>query len=352
MKIKLAILDQDKSYLGRLANVLSSKYADKFEVYSFSDLEIAIQNTASSKVDVLIASDIFDIDINQIPGRCAFAYLVDSQDIDEYKSQRTICKYQKVDQIYKQILSLYSENAGSVTGLKLTDEDCRIIIFSSPCGGTGTSTMAAACAVHNAAAGKRTLYLNLERFGSSNAFFAADGQFDMSDIIFVLKSKKANLQMKLESCVRQDKSGVFFFSESKIALDMLELKTDEIIKLISELRLTGAYDCIIIDIEFGLDEDKMKIFAQGHAVVLVSDGSRNANTKLIRAYNALITMEEGKEVTISGRMSYVFNRFSNKTGDAVEIAGLKNIGGAPRYEHADNEQIVAQLSKMAMLKNI
>lgn len=66
--------------------------------------------------------------------------------------------------------------------------------------------------------------------------------FDMSDIIFALKSKKANLAMKLESCVKQDGSGVYFYSQSKIALDMHELNSEDIMRLLSELKLYGEYD--------------------------------------------------------------------------------------------------------------
>lgn len=37
MKIKVALLDKDKEYLDRLTGVFNTKYADKLEVYSFTD---------------------------------------------------------------------------------------------------------------------------------------------------------------------------------------------------------------------------------------------------------------------------------------------------------------------------
>lgn len=63
MKIKLAILDKDKSYLNRIVTVFEVKYADKFEVYSFTDLSVAIQTLSEVKIDVLIANDAFDVDV-------------------------------------------------------------------------------------------------------------------------------------------------------------------------------------------------------------------------------------------------------------------------------------------------
>ena len=34
MKIKLAILEEDKGYLNRIVSVFNTKYSDKFEIYS------------------------------------------------------------------------------------------------------------------------------------------------------------------------------------------------------------------------------------------------------------------------------------------------------------------------------
>lgn len=273
MKIKLALLDSDQNYLNRIVTAFNIKYADKLEIYSFTKLESAMAALEPSRIDVLVASDTFVVESSALPKRCQLAYFVESADVDSVNDQRAICKFQKADLIYRQILSIYSEYAGSASGLKLGDDSCKVIAFTSPCGGVGSSTMAAACALHYAARGKRTLYLNFERFGSSDAFFAAEGQFDMSGIIFALKSKKTNLSMKMESCVKQDPRGVYFYSQSKVALDMLELGADEIGRLISEARLSGNYEYVIADLEFGMDRASLQILRQAGAIVWTGDGS-------------------------------------------------------------------------------
>lgn len=352
MKIKLAILEKDKGYLNRIVTAFEIKYSDKFEVYSFTELAVALQTLRTARIDVLIASDVFEVDINQIPKRCGFAYLVDSAEIDMLNNQRTICKFQKADLIYKQILSIYSENAGNITGLKITDDSCKLIAFTSPCGGTGSSTMAAACALHFAGQGKKTLYLNLEKYGSSDSFFSAEGQFDMSDIIFALKSKKANLSLKLESSVKQDKSGVYFYSQTKVALDMLELCADDILRLISELKLTGSYDYIVLDMEFEIDKGYLDIYRKVHSIVVVGDGSEISNLKIFRGYNAIVTKEQESDSSIANRMVLMYNKFSNKSSRALDNIELKSIGGAPRFEHATTRQVLSQLSNLSVFDDI
>lgn len=352
MKIRLALLEKDQSYLNRIVSAFSTKYADKFEIYSFTDPGVALATLDDSKIDVLVAADAFEIDVTALPKRCGFAYFVDYADVETVRDQRTICKFQKIDQIYKQILSIYSENAGNVSGLKFGDESCNIIAFMSPCGGVGTSSVAAACALRFAAQGKKTLYLNLEKFGSADAFFSADGQFDMSDVIFALKSKKTNLSLKLESCVKQDSRGVYFYSQSKIALDMLELGNEEVIRLISEARISGGYSCIIIDLDFGMDKNTLKILRHSHAIVWVGDGSDLSNLKITRAHQALSALEQREESMLISQINLVYNKFSSKTGKTVTDIEIRTAGGAPRFEYASTEQVLKQLSSMEMFDKI
>ena len=352
MKIKLAILEKDASYLNRIVAVFNTKYADKFEVYSFTDEQMALGILDGRKIDVLVASDAFEINVAMLPKRCGFAYFVDSADVETIHEQQAICKFQKVELIYKQILSVYSENAGDVSGLKLGDESTKIITFCSPCGGVGTSSMAASCALHYAAKGKKTLYLNLEKYGSSDVFLSGEGQFDFSDIIYALKSRKTNLSIKLESCVKQDVNGVYFFSQPKVALDMLEINEEDIIRLISELSLIGAYDYIIIDMDFGMSREVLKVYKRAHAIVWVGDGSTSSNTKIQRAYNALNIIEQNEEAPLVNRMSLIYNKFSSKTGTGIADIGLKNIGGAPVYIHADIRTIVEKIAEMEMFEHI
>ncbi|MCI9251026.1 MAG: chromosome partitioning protein ParA [Lachnospiraceae bacterium] len=352
MKIKLAILETDQSYLNRMISVFTMKYADKFELYSFNNLETALPALKSAKIDVFLANDLFDIPFSELPERCGFAYFADSADIDMIHGQKAIGKFQKAELIYKQILDIYSEKAGNSLEFRGEHQKTKVILFDSVSGGAGASSMAAACALHFASQQRQVLYLNLEKFGSSDLFFTAEGQFDISDIIYALKSKKANLSVKLESCVKQDLRGVCFYSQSKIALDMLELTCDEITRLISELKMTGSYEYIVVDTNFAMHKNFIEAYLQAADILWVSDGSEISNDKICRAYKALSALEQGAEWSLTDRIAVIYNKFSNKTGKTIENTGIKNIGGAPRYEHANTNQILERLSGMDLFRQI
>ena len=352
MRIKLAILDQDANYLTRITNVFTSKFSDKLEIYSFSDLDVAISKLEDAKINVFIASDNFEMDETLLPRHCGFAYFVDSAGIETYKKYPAICKYQKVESIYKTILEIFSDNVSESIGLKwISDSSARVITFASASGGVGCSTAAAACAKSLALAGRKTLYINLEQFGCVDRFFTGEGQANFDDVIYALKSQQARLSLKLESCVKQDVSGVCFYSSPKSALDVADLKASEMSRLMADLKLTGCYENIVIDVNFSLCELNLEVLGYSDAIIFVLDGADASLIKFTRAYHALEILERQGDITWLPRVSVFYNKFNNKTGKTLK-EGIPSIGGAPPYEQATAEQVIEQLVGLGIFQQM
>lgn len=353
MKIKLAILENDKTYLDRIVSAFSIKYSDKLEIYSFTNFEVALSTINQNKIDIFLANESFEVDRKALPSRCGFAYLVDAPDVESVRDEVAISKFQKADLIYKQILSIFSENTAAITGAHMDEStSTNVIAFQSPSGGTGCSTVAAACAVNLARKNYKVLYLNLEKFGVSDVFFSSEGNSCLSDIIYAIKSKKGNMALKLESVVKQDQSGVYFYSAAKMALDMAELNTAEIKQLVYNLRLFGGYNYIILDFDFSINKDTLSILEDCNSIVIVSDGSEISNRKLERAIESLNIIEEQTDVKLLLRSSVLYNRVSSKTSQKPNIYDIKELGGIKRYEGYQPQQLVTELSKLSVFDNL
>jgi predicted NBD/HSP70 family sugar kinase len=97
-------------------------------------MKAALNTLEPARIEVLLASDSFEINTELLPKRCGFAYLVDAQDVMTFRDQRAICKFQKADLFYKQILMVYSENAERM-GFRTAGDGSRIILFTGVGGG-------------------------------------------------------------------------------------------------------------------------------------------------------------------------------------------------------------------------
>lgn len=174
MKIRIALIDSDDLYLQRFVSTFNSKYFDKITIFSFSDPAIAESNMQMSKYDIVIAAENFDL--TPFKDRCAVAYFSNSNEINELNGEKAIGKYQRVENIYKQILDLYSEiHKGIIYNDNGGDNGTKIIGVFSACGGAGATSVASAYARALAARGESVLYFDLEK-NNCNHVFKGEGQ--------------------------------------------------------------------------------------------------------------------------------------------------------------------------------
>lgn len=353
MKIKVAILDHDANYLNKLVSVLGSTYMDKIQVYSFTEKEVALDTVAKSRIDVFLATDEFALKKEEIPKGCGFAYFVESKEMAVVNEEKAICKFQKVDLIYKDILSIYAENAANFSDMGGELEGKTTIqVFTSASGGTGSSSVAAAYAINQARRGRKPLYLNLEVVGNSNSFFRAEGNGSLSDVLYAIKSKKANLSLLLESNVKCDARGVYFYDSCKVACDLLEMTKEDLKCLLHELRKVEIYDCIVLDLDFALNEFVLEAFSQAKSIIFVNDGSQISNAKLLKAMEALEILEQQKELRFVTKTAVVYNRFRNRTSTTIENEEIKVLGGIQQFEGATVEQVMEELSNVPVMGQI
>lgn len=352
IRIKLAILENDTNYLNRIVSVFNSRFTDKLEVFTFTDKEAALGSLADNRINVFLSTEQIQIDVKEVPDRCAFAYLSESNSIDSIYGEFALGKYQKAELIYKSILNLFSDKSSEVIGYKVNDTDAaKIIAFASCSGGVGSSTVAASCALNFAMKGYKTLYINLEQLGNASVFFHAEGQSDFGDVIYAIKSKKSNLSLKIESTIKMDSRGVYFFDSCKMALDNMEINKDDIERLMRELR-TSSFEYVIIDCDFALNGLPKDIFESVTSVILISDGSKVSNDKLERSLASLEVLDKQKVIKYLPKVALMYNRFSNRTSTQVENLNFNMLGGIQRFEGAQVEQVMQQISTMPIFDKL
>lgn len=351
MKIHLAILDNDTVYLQRLCDTLITKYSDRIEVYAFSSLDAALADAESGKCDVFIANKVFEIDVEKLPTSVSFAYLVDSKDIESLAGQKTICRFQRTEQLYKEVLDLYALCSTHVVSKRFSDNSTRIFVFTSPCRGTGCSTLAVGYANRLAMSGKRVLYLDLQTFATADSFFPV-GNLTLSDVVFALKSKNVNLSVKLQSCVQTSPNGVFYFSQPLNPLDIKELSIGERDTLITTLQQSSDYDIIIIDIDYSLDKDFYDFISKADAILYTCDGTENSNSKLLSCLKANEILEQNYNAYLREKTYIIYNKFSNKISKQVDTGDYVLLGGVQRFESAVNSQIVDQIANKAFFDKL
>lgn len=352
MKIKIAILDKEQTYLSRVMNSLEGKFSDKLEIYCFTDAEKALNTVVQSNIDVFFASYVYEIETHRIPERCGFAYLVDTKDVDKYNGERAVCKFQKLESFYGDIVDIFTDKNDVMLSGSSINADVPLFLFTSASGGAGASVVAAAFAISMAREGKKTIYLNLENFGDSGFYFHGDGQYDLRDMMIALKSGKSNIAMKMETIAKKDKSGVYFIETPQNALDVGMLTTDDVNELVELFRKSGVFDCVVIDMNFAIGEKEISLFKQAYSIVFVSDASETSNGKLYRAYETLVVAEQKANASFLGRLTVFYNKVNGKSASGIDIPGISIIGAAPKFEKISAENIARRIAELGVFQEL
>lgn len=350
IKIKLGIVDSDVLYLRRFTDLMGKKYSNQIEMYSFTDSSSVLQSVRENRINVLIVSHDTQINTGELADFCMFAYLTDSGMIDTYNGYKTICRYQRADVIYRQILGLYSEKLADKVRYRMSGrERARISLFVPCCEGAGAVTAAAAFAEHLAAGGKKTLFLNLRQFRDTSGIFSATGTGTFTDVIFALKSRRVNLTLKLESLVKQSQSGVYFYDTCVNSLDYTELRDSELRVFMDEISANSGYDHIVAVSDFYISEQLVTLFEYSSDIVIVSGDSAVSKIIFSMKTEAINSIEKRKQINISDKLKVIFNKSRYVKTFHVDVPV---IGIQPDLELDDEKEIVKSFASSDMFEKL
>lgn len=348
MKIRLGILDGDELYKSRFINFFNIHYAEKVEIHSFTNEEYLQEYLAANRLDVILAQDTLLPNPQTLADRVAIAYWSDELAVESIRSVRAICRYQKAEMIFKEIISLYADVASSDIVYKHgSGKNCFVFCFLGVAGGVGTSTMAAACALNLTNRGKKVLFLDLTEMGQTSTFFHGEGSHTLSDVFYAIKSANTNLGLKLSSMAKKDASGVSFFESAKVALDVRDATVENIQELLRSLVNSQNYEAIVIDTDSQMTEKLNAVLAASELVVFVNNGSAVANEKLKRMLSAY-QLENNPKTNICRKMAIVYNAFRTENRRVENLDDLLEIGGAQYYRDGNPLQIANEIAKKDM----
>lgn len=353
MKIKLLILSEDEKYIKRFCNAIVECYVDKLELFVFSRIDTALDAVNQIRPDICLIDEEYTDQYFELPRNSEMVYFVNNMGVALLNGKRTICKFQMLENIYKNILDIYADKTAATAVLRngLASKK-KIITFFSGAGGVGASTAAAACARYLANCNEKVLYLNLEQTGTADIYFSAEGKYDFSRVIYALVLSNGTTAVKMESSLKQDKTGVYFYSSCSSALDMLELN-DEIVKqLFKELGEVSLFDWIVVDMDFRLNDITFEQIERSYSTIFVSDGSDSANTKTERSLNAIETMADQRNSFPLERIFLMYNRFHSKNGKKIKNSAFKEVGGISRYENATVNDLIQLISQNEIFDEI
>lgn len=339
--IRMLLMTSDVVYCQKLVSYLGKHHSEvKVTILNSEPFPSAAveQNTYSV---ILIGEEFAGLKADTHNAACA--YLAENAAGNPINNRMSICKYRSGEEIYRTILSLFSE----VSTVHNAGGGSAVYSFVGAGGGTGVSVAAAAFAYRLAAMGKNVLFLNLDKFfDMSQLFFDNTCGGNMGDIIFSIKAnenKSVNLSVKCASILGRDRSGVRFINSCDNPYNFDEMSFEELTELFRVVSSADSFDAVIIDGSI-YDPRVWRLMSdKSERIFVVSDSGAFSGQKLGKMLNMIKIMDMRGSGNIAARLGLIMNK--SAPGTALP-EGVSLIGVIPRYADSNPRGVAEAISRL------
>lgn len=356
-KIELLIADDDQDYVHCLVEYIMCEHAARFTVTSFTEAAAFFRflEEGIKPPDVLLAGIPFAPLVEKVPPEKRGLVLVLSGEKQAESAGvagndlggfgRQIYKYQYGEKIISQVLRLLAEESADSAAVareySFRDERraTKVVGFFSPVGGAGKTTLAVGASIQTAWEGKNCFYLNLENMASTSLYFAGEQEENLSGVLYYLKNKAPHLSLQLEKAKCLDPATkIAYYQPPDSILDFKEDISAELKALLQELRASGQYERIYVDLSAEINKNNLTVLRACDRIVLPVEQNMTSLLKLRKLYRELqlLTSREGWDIT--EKILVVLNKYKRPDQEEKEA------------EYHDMEEEFRLLGKGGLLK--
>lgn len=350
MKIRIAMIDSDQEYVSRFFKCINDKYSDKIELHIFSKLELFYNNINKIKYEVILLNKQYLGNNNLQQKDNIIIYLVDKLIVNN--NLKFIKKYQRISNIYNEILSFYSEKFILEVKESKVNLNTNLITFLSYESSSGSSIHALLFSKFLVKSNKKVLMIDLKNIPSISYYIKPDSKFCLSDILYSIKSKNSDILGKIKCSIQSDKTGIDFISPCKNLLERSEATRDDIEVLICSLIKLKVYDYIVLGINYMVDDVCKYLLDKSNKICLTFQNSELTIHKISQVIDSIKIIQSDINKDYLIKINLIENKCENKNIDNCVFKDINIIGKCRFYEKPVYKNMINDLNNMLFYKKL
>jgi len=270
VKKSLVIYDSEYMYAYNLMEILSRKRELAFQLYVCTSLERLIQFSEQNRIDILLIEETIDLDTRKMLAAEKVFVLTRGSASELSSSEHQIYKYQSAGGILSEILRVCLNDQEQGLYNPVSKKKLKILAVYSPIHRVGKTLFALEMG-KSLARGKRTLYLNFERYSGDTCYFSPhDSAYSqgynprarektsvqpntskaggMEQLLYYTKQEEVDLGVRLSTMVDQLEE-LDFVLPLPVSCDLKELTSEDWKSLFQQIEKKSVYEILILDLD-------------------------------------------------------------------------------------------------------
>lgn len=257
------VLDTEENYAVRMATNFNTKKVFPYNMRAFSEMESYLECAKENEVVLLLVADNAYKELLNTSAGMIIRLSDQSQSLESDDGMLRVGKYQAIDSIIRDVISLY-ESEGNLDGVLRGATKSKMICVYSPNGNCGKTTLALLLA-HEKGKKHRVLYINLEEFSGLGEMLP-ERKGNLSDALFYYHTGIGNGMGKYLTVICQG-DGFDYLPPTLCATDIPYLSSQMISDFVEQITSLGNYEYIIVDVG-NLVKEPWKLLAKAEVVLM------------------------------------------------------------------------------------
>lgn len=279
----LALCDVEEEYAQLMSEFLKKQKNLPWVLHTYTDVKSLLEEENPICM-LVVAESVYTEELKSLkPERMV---LLNESGILREGQLHNIYKYQKADEVLRELLEIYVEIAGqSMPGLQTCSHTKFIGIYSPVRRCMQTSfalTMGEILAREH-----QVLYLNFEHYAGDTELVQLEPARDLADMLYFMTAQQDKFALHLQIVVRH-RGKLDFIPPMRSGQNLLSITGEEWQSFMRKLGETGLYDYIIMDLSESM-QGLFDILRQCSRVFTITKNDRIARSKLLQ-YEQLLTV--------------------------------------------------------------
>lgn len=340
-KFQIVIADTNEQYLSTIEYKILKELDDKVDLEIITDVNYFNQYFSTPKTAEIVAvcEEMYTKELQKHNINHLFV-LAESNDNDFTAdlSVKRIYKYTGIKEIYNELIY---ESIEKIDSDENENKETQIIALHSAIGGSGKTSLSLGLALNLVQNHKKVLYVSTESI-QDFAYYLSDQSMLGNEAIREIRKDRQQIYPNIRHMVRNE--GFSYIPPFQSTLDIAGLDFSIYDNLIMTAKNSKEYDFIIVDMEAGYAEERMRILNAADRVLMVLQQDEVSIFKTQRLLDNIDLRDSEKYIFICNRYddlkrnAYIDSRIQTKISigeyiekieteiyDVKQIASLRGI---------------------------
>ena len=287
----LVLCDKEEEYARLMTDFLKAYKELPWEIHTYTTAERLLCEERKTDISILaVAESTYTEEMESLRPLCTV--LLNESGMVRWGQIRNINKYQKADNVLRELLEVYMEIADTPLPKLAGESKTKFIGIYSPVRRCLQTSFALTMS-QMLAAEHRTLYLNFEHYAGITEILPDMQTRDMADILYFLTAEQDKFRLRLQSMI-QKKGSLNYIPPMKSGQNLLTVTAGEWIHLLQRISELEEYEYVILDLSESMQGlfDILRICTR---VFTLTRDDHIAQSKLIQ-YEQILALYEYEDV--------------------------------------------------------